>query len=233
MGACRKRRPNLACAAFPRQPINQKWAYMSKTTVQFYVHTTCRGESSYSHVCTTSIDTDTPKTTARFDVQHISNRSDVSRVLSLTAAADAHMQSWIAVMLDRKREKTAVRFDVHISETKTRPCSRLWLPCQKRWSILACACFSYFFPSSFFIFFILHSSSRNEIRRSESLLHGTAETSTTTTMPLFFEAGEHREVSPYPLRRRPLLMAALSMPQPQKEEAHTSPIKESSTESHY
>ena len=71
-----------------------------------------------SHVCSTSIDT--PKTTARFDVQHISNGSDVSRVLSLTAAADAHMQSWIAVMLDRKREKTAVRFDVHISETKTR-----------------------------------------------------------------------------------------------------------------
>ena len=120
MGACRKRRPNLACAAFPRQPINRKWAYMSKTTVQFYVHTTCRGKCSDSHVCTTSIDTDTPKTTARFDVQHISNRSDVSRVLSLTAAADAHMQSWMAVMLDRKREKTAVRFDVHISETKTR-----------------------------------------------------------------------------------------------------------------
>ena len=95
----------MACAAFPRQPINQKWAYMSKTTVQFYVHTTCRGKSSYSHVCTTSIDTDTPKTTARFDVQHISNRGNVSRVLSLTAAADAHMQSWTAVMLDRKREK--------------------------------------------------------------------------------------------------------------------------------
>ena len=75
-----------------------------------------------SHVCTASFDTDTPKTTARFDVQHISNRSDVSRVLSLTAAADSHMQSWTAVMLDRKREKTAVRFDVHISETKTRPC---------------------------------------------------------------------------------------------------------------
>ena len=113
-----------------------------KTTVQFYVHTTCRGKCSDSHVCTTSIDTDTPKTTARFDVQHISNRSDVSRVLSLTAAADAHMQSWMAVMLDRKRAKTAVHFDVHISETKTRPCSRLWLPCQKRWSIFACACFS-------------------------------------------------------------------------------------------
>ena len=120
MGACRKRRPNLACAAFPRQPINQKWAYMSKTTVQFYVHTTCRGKCSDSHVCTTSIDTDTPKTTARFDVQHISNRSNVSCVLSLTAAADAHMQSWMAVMLDQKRPKTAVRFDVHISETKTR-----------------------------------------------------------------------------------------------------------------
>ena len=103
MGACRKRRPNLACAAFPRQPINQKWAYMSKTTVQFYVHTTCRGKSSDSHVCTTSIDTDTPKTTARFDVQHISNRSNVSCVLSLTAAADAHMQSWMAVKLDRKQ----------------------------------------------------------------------------------------------------------------------------------
>ena len=103
MGACRKRRPNLACAAFSRQPINQKWAYMSKTTVQFYVHTTCRGKSSDSHVCTTSIDTDTPKTTARFDVQHISNRSNVSRVLSLTAAADAHMQSWIAFMLDQKQ----------------------------------------------------------------------------------------------------------------------------------
>ena len=72
--------------------------------------------------CVHNIDTDTPKTTARFDVQHISNRSDVSRVLSLTAAADAHMQSWTAVILDRKREKTAVRFDVHISETKTRPC---------------------------------------------------------------------------------------------------------------
>ena len=114
-----------------------------------------------SHVCSTSIDT--PKTTARFDVQHISNGSDVSRVLSLTAAADAHMQSWTAVMLDRKREKTAVRFDVHISETKTRPCSRLWLPCQKRWSILACACFSYFFPSSFFIFyssFFIHSTKK-------------------------------------------------------------------------
>ena len=120
MGACRKRRPNLACAAFPRQPTNLKWAYMSKTTVQFYVHTTCRGKCSDSHVCTTSIDTDTPKTTARFDVQHISNRSNVSRVLSLTAAADAHMQSWMAVMLDRKRAKTAVHFDVHISETKTR-----------------------------------------------------------------------------------------------------------------
>ena len=78
---------------------------MSKTTVQFYVHTTCRGKCSDSHVCTTSIDTDTPKTTARFDVQHISNRSNVSCVLSLTAAADAHMQSWTAVMLDRKREK--------------------------------------------------------------------------------------------------------------------------------
>jgi hypothetical protein len=85
---------------------------------QIYVHTTCRGESSDSHVCSTSIDTDTPKTTARFDVQHISNRSNVSRVLSLTAAADAHMQSWTAVMLDRKREKTAVRFDVHISRNK-------------------------------------------------------------------------------------------------------------------
>ena len=120
MGACRKRRPNLACAAFPRQPINRKWVYMSKTTVQFYVHTSCRGKCSDSHVCTTSIDTNTPKTTARFDVQHISNRSNVSCVLSLTAAADAHMQSWTAVMLDRKREKTAVRFDVHISETKTR-----------------------------------------------------------------------------------------------------------------
>ena len=105
MGACRKRRPNLACVAFPRQPINQKWAYMSKTTVQFYVHTTCRGKCSDSHVCTTSTDTDTPKTTARFDVQHISNRSDVSRMLSLTAAADAHMQSWMAVMLDQKRPK--------------------------------------------------------------------------------------------------------------------------------
>ena len=89
---------------------------------QIYVHRTCRGESSDSHVCSTSIDTDTPKTTARFDVQHISNRSNVSCVLSLTAAADAHMQSWMAVMLDRKRAKTAVRFDVHISETKTRPC---------------------------------------------------------------------------------------------------------------
>ncbi len=120
MGACRKRRPNLACAAFPREPINQKWAYMLKTTVQFYVHTTCRGESSDSHMCTTSIDTDMPKTTARFDVQHISNRSNVSCVLSLTAAADAHMQSWMAVMLDRKRAKTAVRFGLHISETKTR-----------------------------------------------------------------------------------------------------------------
>ena len=103
MGACRKRRPNLACAAFPRQPINRKWAYMSKTTVQFYVHTSCRGKCSDSHVCTTSIDTNTPKTTARFDVQHISNRSNVPCVLSLTAAADAHMQSWMAVKLDRKQ----------------------------------------------------------------------------------------------------------------------------------
>ena len=103
MGACRKRRPNLACAAFPRQPINRKWAYMSKTTAQFYVHTTCRGKCSDSHVCTTSIDTDTPKTTARFDVQHISNRSNVSCVLSLTAAADAHMNSWMSFMLDQKQ----------------------------------------------------------------------------------------------------------------------------------
>ena len=75
----------------------------------------------------------------------ISRTEGVSRVLSSTrrtAAADAHMQSWTAVMLDRKRAKTAVRFDVHISETKTRPCSRHLLPCEKRWSILACACFS-------------------------------------------------------------------------------------------
>ena len=54
----------------------------------------------------------------------ISRTEGVSRVLSSTrrtAAADAHMQSWMAVMLDQKRPKTAVRFDVHISsETKTR-----------------------------------------------------------------------------------------------------------------
>ena len=37
------------------------------------------------------------------------------------------------------------------------------------------------------------SPKKSEILES---LHGTAETSTTTTMPLFFEAGEHREVSP-------------------------------------
>ena len=73
----------------------------------------------------------------------ISRTEGVSRVLSSTrrtAAADAHMQSWMAVMLDQKRPKTAVRFDVHISETKTR--AGHLLPCQKRWSILACACFS-------------------------------------------------------------------------------------------
>ena len=53
----------------------------------------------------------------------ISRTEGVSRVLSSTrrtAAADAHMQSWMAVMLDQKRPKTAVRFDVHILETKTR-----------------------------------------------------------------------------------------------------------------
>ena len=36
------------------------------------------------------------------------------------------------------------------------------------------------------------------------------------SMLLFFEADEHREVSPEPLKRWPLLMAALSMPQTPK-----------------
>ena len=74
----------------------------------------------------------------------ISRTEGVSRVLSSTrrtAAADAHMQSWMAVMLDQKRPKTAVRFDVHISsETKTRAVTCFYA--RKRWSILACACFS-------------------------------------------------------------------------------------------
>ena len=108
------------CSIFAATYKLKMGIYIWKMMAPFYMHTTCRGKCSDSHVCTTSIDTNTPKTTARFDVQHISNRSNVSRVLSLTAAGDAHMQSWMAVMLDRKRAKTAVHFDVHISETKTR-----------------------------------------------------------------------------------------------------------------
>ena len=144
MGACRKRRPNFdMCSIFAATYKLKMGIHVENDGPILHAHDLPR-QAPLILMCAPQVLT---RRKRRLDSMcSISRTEGVSRVLSSTrrtAAADAHMQSWMAVMLDQKRPKTAVRFDVHISETKTRPCSRLWLlPCQKRWSILACACFS-------------------------------------------------------------------------------------------
>ena len=140
--ACRKRRPNFdMCSIFAATYKLKMGIHVENDGPILHAHDLPR-QAPLILMCAPQVLT---RRKRRLDSMcSISRTEGVSRVLSSTrrtAAADAHMQSWMAVMLDQKRPKTAVRFDVHISsETKTRAVTCFYA--RKRWSILACACFS-------------------------------------------------------------------------------------------